>query len=123
MESLTEIASPRERAHELDAATARATRLFRDRIEESFRPSRVLIFGSRARGSPGTDSDADVAVVLGGDDGDRWAIARDTAAFDVLIETGVLIDPAPVWDAELMRPDQFINPALIHAILRDGVAI
>ncbi len=85
----------------------------------------MLIFGSRARGSQGPDSDADVAVVLGGDGGDRWAIARDMArtAFDVLIETGVLIDPVPLWEAELMRPDQFINPALIHAILRDGVAI
>lgn len=35
----------------------------------------------------------------------------------------VLIDPLPLWEAELAEPDLFTNPALIRAILRDGQPI
>ncbi|SOR27069.1 putative nucleotidyltransferase domain (fragment) [Methylorubrum extorquens] len=44
-------------------------------------------------------------------------------AFDVLMETGVLVDPLPLWEDELERRVAFSNPALIDAIWRDGVRV
>ncbi len=70
------------------------------------------------------DSDADIAVVLNGARGDRIAAALDMAgiAFDVLLETGVLVEALPLWEGELSHPEQFSNPALIQAIVREGGA-
>ena len=125
METLADIASPQARARQLDVATAHAARSFRDRIEGSHRTSRLIVFGSRARGTQNADSDVDVAVVLDGDGGDRWSVARSMArtAFDVLVETGILIDPVPVWETELAEPGRCANSALIQAILRDGISL
>jgi len=38
-------------------------------------------------------------------------------------ETGVLVDPLPLWEDELTRPQLFSNPALIEAIKRDGLRL
>lgn len=35
-----------------------------DRIAESFRPEKIILFGSHAYGKPGRDSDVDVLVVM-----------------------------------------------------------
>ncbi|MCO5761635.1 MAG: nucleotidyltransferase [Chromatiaceae bacterium] len=42
-------------------------------------------------------------------------------AFDVMLETGVLVDALPFWEDEWAHPARFGNPALIQHILRDGV--
>ena len=44
-------------------------------------------------------------------------------AFDVMLETGVLIDPRPLWEDELKRPETFSNPALIENIKREGLRL
>ncbi|WP_295439097.1 nucleotidyltransferase [uncultured Thiodictyon sp.] len=44
-------------------------------------------------------------------------------AFDVMLETGVLVDPIPLWEEEWNYPERFSNPALIANIRRDGVAL
>jgi hypothetical protein len=44
-------------------------------------------------------------------------------AFDVLMETGVLVQALPLWGDDLVHPERFINPALIHAIATDGVCL
>ena len=102
----------------LDAATERAGRAFLRRLEGKYPLIEGVVFGSRARGDHRADSDADVAVILRGKRGDRYKVSGDMAeiAFDVMLETGVFVDPLPLWEDELRRPEQFSNPALIANI-------
>ena len=37
---------------------------FADKIAEEFRPQRIILFGSHARGEAGPDSDVDILVVM-----------------------------------------------------------
>jgi DNA invertase Pin-like site-specific DNA recombinase/predicted nucleotidyltransferase len=109
----------------LDAETDRAARVFMQRLEGKYPAIEGLVFGSRARGDNRADSDADIAVILKGERGDRYKVSGDMAgiAFDVMLETGVLVDPLPLWEDELKRPEQFNNPRLIDNIRRDGLRL
>lgn len=85
----------------------------------------AVLYGSRARQTHTPESDADIATVLDGERGNRTWIGRDLAgiAFDVLIEAGILVEALPLWADEFERPDASGNPALSHAIRRDGVPV
>ncbi len=109
----------------LDAETEHAARAFMQRLEGRYPVREGILFGSRARHTHSPDSDADIAVVLKGQHGDRTAAALDMAgiAFDVLLETGVLVEAIPLWEDELKHPEQFSNPALIHSIRREGMRL
>lgn len=80
------------------------------------------MFGSRTHR---VDSDADVAVILRGSIGLRDDVAVNMAgiAFDILMETGVLICPLPLWEGEWEHPEKFNNPELIKIIQREGVSL
>ncbi|HTW35998.1 MAG TPA: nucleotidyltransferase domain-containing protein [Rhizomicrobium sp.] len=77
-----------------DPALAR----FRADLEKVYgdRMSRVILFGSRARGDARPDSDYNVAVFLK-DMKDRWAEADRIAAiaFDIMDDTGAFIHAMP----------------------------
>jgi len=109
----------------LDAEMERAARAFMQRLEGKYPAIEGLVFGSRARGDHKPDSDADLAVILKGERGDRYKVSGDMAgiAFDVMMETGVLVDPLPLWEDELKRPEQFSNPKLIDNIKREGLRL
>ncbi len=109
----------------LDADTERATRVFLSRISGRYPVDRAILFGSRARRTHSADSDADLAVVLKGERGKRSATAIEMAgiAFDVMLETGVLVEALPLWDGEMKHPEQFSNPALIRTIHREGIPL
>lgn len=109
----------------MDVETERAARSFLRHIEGRYPVQEALLFGSRARGTHKPDSDADLAVVLEGKPGDRSAAGRDMAgiAYDVLMETGILVQALPLWADELKHPETFSNPALIHAIRREGLRL
>ena len=83
------------------------------------------MFGSRARGDNKPDSDLDLAVVLNGQRGDFLDTKLDMAgiAFDVLMETGVLVQAFPVWEDDLAHPERFPNPGLIQNIAREGIRL
>jgi predicted nucleotidyltransferase len=49
-------------------------RRFAQAVAERYRPSRVILFGSYAKGSPRADSDIDVAVIFERIDGDFLAL-------------------------------------------------
>jgi DNA invertase Pin-like site-specific DNA recombinase len=114
-----------KRVPKLDKETEHAARAFMRRLEGKYPLIEGIVFGSRARGDHRPDSDADLAVVLKGKRGDRWAISRDMAgiAFDVMLETGVLVQPTPLWEGELKRPKEFSNPKLIENIKREGLRL
>lgn len=42
-------------------------------------------------------------------------------AFDIMLETGILIEPIPFWEDEWDYPEHFANPALIANIRQDGI--
>ena len=107
----------------LDAETERAARAFLKRLEGKYPLREAILFGSRARGDHKPDSDADIAVILEGEKGDRYKVSGDMAGveFHVLMETGVMVQGLPLWEDELAHPESFSNPALIANILREGV--
>ena len=113
------------RTTELDEDTANAARAFIDRVSGQYDLAGVILFGSRARRNHRPDSDADIAVVLRGHRGAFLDTKLDLAdiAYDVLLETGVLIQPFPVWEEEWQHPEMHSNPALLHNISQDGVRL
>lgn len=109
----------------MDAQTEHAVRAFMQRLEGCFPVQELILFGSRARHTHDADSDADLAVVLEGALGNRNVIARYMAgiAFDVMLETGVLVEALPIWEDEFNHVEAFGNPALLRTILRDGLRL
>ena len=114
------IASP-----QIDALTAHAVDVFMKHICSRYVVQRAILFGSRARHDHTEDSDADIAVVLPGEQGRRVDVALDMAgvAFDVLLETGILVEALPLWADEMEHPERFNNPALIENIRREGITL
>ena len=109
----------------LDPATERAARLFAERIASHYQLKEALVFGSRARRTHHHGSDADIALLLRGRPGHFLVtkLAMADVAFDVLLETGIRIQPLPVWEEEWDHPESYSNPQLLANIARDGVRI
>jgi len=107
------------------AQERRTALAFREKLRDRYDVAQMIMFGSRARGDHGSDSDLDLAVVLNGRRGDFFDVKLDMAgiAFDVMMETGVLVQAFPVWDDDLAHPERFSNPGLIQNILEDGVRL
>lgn len=116
--------NPEPNAH-IDAATAAALRLFTERIGAKYDVADLMLFGSRARGDHARHSDADVAVLLRGRHQRLLPtkLAMADEAFDVLLETGIRIQPLPIWEDAWTKPDQYANPALLKNIAREGLRL
>jgi uncharacterized protein len=109
----------------LDSDTERAAHSFMQRLRERRLVREVILFGSRARGTHRPDSDADIAVVLQGEHGNRTAAALEMAgiAFDVMMDTGILVEALPLWADDLEFPGPFRNRRLLERIRREGVRL
>ncbi len=108
---------------DVEQALKRFTAEIRRREGGRFRAA--YLFGSRARRQERPDSDVDVAVVLGGARGDFLGVklAMADVAYDVMLETGVLIQPLPLWQQEWDHPQSHPNPRLVHNIRAEGVPL
>ena len=108
-----------------DPQTERAVRLFLDRIGIRYPVASARLFGSRARGTHASDSDADLAVILIGEPGDAVAVGIDMAgiAFDVMLDADVLVSPLPIWEADWAKPEMYANPRLLENIRREGITV
>lgn len=109
----------------VDAATRAAVHAFIERISAQYPLREAILFGSRAHGLARPDSDADVAVVLDGPEQSFMQTKLDMAdmAFDVMLDTGVRIQPLPVWAGQWRNPDDWLNPELLHNIARTGIPL
>ncbi|UHD14455.1 nucleotidyltransferase domain-containing protein [Thiocapsa bogorovii] len=102
-----------------------AARRFVDRLRARYDVAGAVLYGSRARGDADDLSDVDLAVLLGGPQGNRADAAVDMAgiAFDLMLDTGILVDPLPIWLEEWKHPAGFANQGLIETIRRDGIPL
>ncbi len=86
----------------------------------------LYLFGSRARGDAEPDSDVDVAVLLKGRLPERpFGITREILedTYDLLLETGLDIQPWPLEEGSLDEPEEHPYPAVSRAVRREGIAI
>ncbi len=109
----------------IDSLTAEAIRAFIGKVSTRIDFACVILFGSRARNTHRADSDADVAVLLSGTPEKFVATKRamDDLAYDVLLDTGIRIQPLPVWQSEWDHPDEYSNPWLLKNIAREGIRL
>jgi hypothetical protein len=109
----------------IDPKTERAIRVFLERMAGRYAVAGARLYGSRARGDSDKTSDADLAVFLKGPRGDAMAAGVDMTgvAFNVLLETDVLVSPLPIWQDEWAHPETYSNPRLLENIRREGVAL
>lgn len=108
-----------------DVHTRHAVQLFKEKLRSAFEVDQTLLFGSRARNAHQPQSDADVAVILQGPAGEfvETKLAMDDLAFEVLLDTGIRIQPLPIWHEEWAHPECYNNPRLMQNIQRDGVVL
>ena len=109
----------------MDSATDLAINAFSKKVALRHVVAKLILFGSRARGDEHLHSDADVAVVLSEAHGDFMQTKLEMAdiAFEVLLETGLLIQPLPIWEDEWSHPEAYSNPCLLENIQREGIAL
>ena len=107
----------------MDSATEHAVRVFLARVPAELRVKHAILFGSRARGDHRPDSDADVVLIL--DRGNDWLVLETFAglAFDVLMDTGVLIQAVPISSQDWAHPEGFPRPSFLRNVARDGITL
>jgi len=110
---------------ELDPTTEKAARRFLALIADRYDTVGAMVYGSRARGNHRPDSDADLAVLLRGEHQHFLQTKLDMAdtAFDVQLETDILISPFPIWMDEWKNPDAYRYAALLRNISREGIRL
>ena len=112
-------------AAQIPASTLAATRAFVARVAHFYPTQQAILFGSRARGTEHDESDADVAVILSGLPGPfiKTKMAMNDIAYDILLDTGIRIQPLPVWEGEWAHPEDYSNPHLLRNIAREGIVL
>ena len=102
-----------------------AAALFVKKASAHFAIKRVLMFGSRVTGKHHDESDIDLAVLMAEPSGDFFShkLEMDDIAYDILLETGLRIQPLPIWQNEWQHPELYSNPYLIKNIQREGIAL
>ena len=90
-----------------------------DRIVGRFQPSRVVLFGSHARGTAIESSDVDLLVVMGDvQDKRRTAVAIRRSLGDLPISKDIVVTTP---DEIVSRGD--VVGSVLHAALREGVTV
>jgi predicted nucleotidyltransferase len=110
---------------DIDSETRKAVSAFIEKIARQYEMDGAILFGSRARNSHHAESDADVAVLLHGQGGEFVAtkLAMADVAYEVLLETGIRIQPLPIWKDEWEHPEAYSNPRLLHNIEQEGIRL
>lgn len=87
------------------------------RLVEAYRPERIYLFGSVARGDAGPDSDYDILVVVGNDAPAQRR--RSRLAYEVLWGTGVAADVL-VWSLGQFESRVHLASSLPATVIREG---
>ena len=95
----------------------RSLRIIVERLIEAYGPERIYLFGSKARGDYGPDSDFDLLVVVS-DDAPPERQDSDLA-YHVLRGTGIAAD-VPVYTHSYFEARRHLKASLPGTILREG---
>ena len=108
----------------LDPQTERAVRAFLARVPADVRLDHAILYGSRARGEDRPDSDADVALIIAEGAAD-WQLVGTLAdlAYEVFLESGILIQPVPVSLVHWRHPERFPRPGFLRNVAREGIVL
>jgi uncharacterized protein len=87
------------------------------RLRETYRPERIYLFGSVARGDAGPDSDYDLMLVV--PDDSPPDLRRSHTAYEVLWGTGVAADVL-VWTVNQFDSRAHLAASLPGTIVREG---
>ena len=96
-----------------DAALAEIVR----RLVEAYQPERIYLFGSKARGNAGLDSDYDLMVVVPDDAPPERR--RSRLAYEVLWGTGTAADVL-VWTRRQFEDRLHVHTSLPAIVMREG---
>jgi predicted nucleotidyltransferase len=88
-----------------------------ERLIEAYQPERIYLFGSKARGDSGPDSDFDLMVVV--PDDAPPARKRSRLAYDVLRGTGTAADVL-VWTRSAFESRLHLVASLPATVIREG---
>lgn len=107
----------------LDPQTERAVRAFLARVPADLNVEKAIVFGSRARGDNRSDSDADLALIF--ERGNEWSVVEllGGLAFDVLMDTGILVQPVPISTFDWIHPEQFPRPGFLRNVAKEGIPV
>ena len=97
----------------LDPALAEIVR----RLVGAYRPTKIYLFGSKARGDAGPDSDYDIMVVVPSSDEPSYRRAR--AAYEILRGIGTAVDVL-VWTREAFDSRLHLKASFPATIVREG---
>ena len=87
------------------------------RLVDAYRPERVYLFGSVARGDAGPDSDYDIMLVVPDDAPPE--LRRSRAAYIALWGTGIASDVL-VWTASQFNSRVHLAASLPATVIREG---
>jgi uncharacterized protein len=87
------------------------------RLVDGCQPERIYLFGSRARGDAGTDSDYDIMVVVASSD--EPAYRRAQRAHSLLWDLGTAADVL-VWTRDAFDSRVHLRASLPATITREG---
>lgn len=90
------------------------------RLLEAYRPERIYLFGSVARGDAGPDSDYDLLVVVPDDASPEHR--RSRLAYEVLRGTGIAADVL-VCTRSYFEQRRLLKASLPGTVLREGRAL
>ena len=113
----------------VEPTIASAIDAFVGRLEEADLPSisRILLFGSRARGDHRENSDVDIAVVFRGPPPPRYPRhllhQLGDVAYDVQFQRNfdANLSPRPVFEGQLNNASCTRNPEFYRNVKRDGI--
>ena len=88
-----------------------------NRLAEEFHPERIYLFGSKARGDSGPDSDYDLLMLVTHTEEPRYRIAQ--RALDLFWESGIAVDIL-VWTLESFEAKADVAASLPATVIREG---
>lgn len=87
------------------------------RLGDAYEPEQIYLFGSKARGEAGPDSDYDLMVVVADDAAPERQ--RNSLAYQALRGTGTAVDVL-VWSRQMFDERLHLAASLPATILREG---